>query len=54
MRGQRNEPAYVRYVAQTVADLRGVPLEALIQRNGLRSPFDITEGQEILIHDDLA
>lgn len=32
----------------------GVPLEALIQRNGLKSPFDITEGQEILIHDDLA
>ena len=30
MRGQRNEPAYVRYVAQTVAELRGIPLEELI------------------------
>jgi len=32
MRGQRNEPAYVRYVASTVADLRGVPLEELIRQ----------------------
>lgn len=29
MRGQRNEPAYVRYVAQRVAELRGIPLEEL-------------------------
>jgi TatD DNase family protein len=28
-RGQRNEPAYVRFVAQRVADLRGIPLEEL-------------------------
>ncbi len=32
MRGQRNEPAYVRYVAEAVAALRGVPLEALAQQ----------------------
>lgn len=30
MRGQRNEPAYVRYVAEKVAELRGIPLEELI------------------------
>ena len=27
MRGQRNEPAYVRYVAETVAQLRGITAE---------------------------
>lgn len=32
----------------------GVALEALIERNGLRSPFDITEGQVIRLYDDLA
>lgn len=29
MRGRRNEPAFVRYTAQVVADLRGVPLKEL-------------------------
>ena len=30
MRGQRNEPAYVRYVAEKVAELRGMDPETLI------------------------
>ena len=29
MRGQRNEPAYVRYVAQKVAELKGISVEEL-------------------------
>lgn len=28
-RGKRNEPAYVRYVAEQIADLRGIPLTEL-------------------------
>jgi TatD DNase family protein len=30
-RGKRNEPAYVRFVAETIATLRGVPLETVAQ-----------------------
>lgn len=29
-RGQRNEPAYVKYVAAKIAQLRGIPLEAVV------------------------
>lgn len=36
-RGQRNEPAYVRYVAQKVADLRGISLETLAQQTSLNA-----------------
>ncbi len=31
MRGQRNEPAFVRFVAEKVAQLKGMPLEELAQ-----------------------
>ena len=30
-RGRRNEPAYVRYVAEAVASARGMPVEAVAQ-----------------------
>jgi len=30
-RGQRNEPAYVRYVAERIADIRGIPVEEVIR-----------------------
>jgi TatD DNase family protein len=33
-RGKRNEPAYVRHVAERVAQVRGVPLEDLIAQTG--------------------
>ena len=32
MRGRRNEPTYVRYVAETIAALRGMPTDELTQR----------------------
>ena len=32
MRGKRNEPAYVRYVAETVAQLRGITADELAQK----------------------
>ena len=31
MRGRRNEPAYVRYVAEKVAELRGITLEQVAE-----------------------
>jgi TatD DNase family protein len=31
-RGQSNEPAYVRYVAECIAGLRGIPLEMVAER----------------------
>jgi TatD DNase family protein len=30
-RGKTNQPAYVRYTAQEIANLRGIPLETLMQ-----------------------
>ena len=30
-RGKTNQPAYVKYVAQEIADLRGISLEAVMQ-----------------------
>ena len=46
MRGRRNEPAFVAYVAQKVAELRGVSVEEMAQQatqNTCRL-FGITEG----------
>jgi len=40
MRGKRNTPAYVRHTAEVVAEVRGVPLEALepvLDRNAVRA-----------------
>lgn len=31
-RGRRNEPAYVRYVAETIAELKGLPVEDVARR----------------------
>ena len=32
MRGKRNEPSYVRYTAQKIADIRGISLEELAEK----------------------
>ncbi|MFC0190360.1 TatD family hydrolase [Fictibacillus aquaticus] len=32
LRGKRNEPSYVKYVAETLAELKEIPLEELIQK----------------------
>ncbi|MDF0555348.1 TatD family hydrolase [Kamptonema sp. UHCC 0994] len=44
-RGKRNEPAYVRHVAEEVARLRGVPLETLCQQTTQNACdlFDLSE-----------
>ncbi len=39
-RGQRNEPAYVRYVAERIADLRGLPLQQISQQTN-RNAVDL-------------
>jgi len=44
-RGKRNEPSYVRYVAETVAKLRNTPLERLAQTttNNARELFSLPD-----------
>ncbi|MDN4527432.1 TatD family hydrolase [Fictibacillus fluitans] len=32
LRGKRNEPSYVKYVAEAIAELREMPLEALVKK----------------------
>lgn len=43
-RGKRNEPSFVRYVAEFVANLRGVPLEVLAEQttNNAYNLFNLT------------
>jgi len=45
-RGQRNEPAYVRFVAQAIAELRGLPFEevARVTASSARRVFGLQEG----------
>ncbi|MBM4311888.1 MAG: hypothetical protein FJ119_13205, partial [Deltaproteobacteria bacterium] len=33
-RGKRNEPAYVRFIAEKIAELKNVPLEEVAARTG--------------------
>lgn len=42
-RGKRNEPAYVRFIAETVASVKGLPLEqiARVTTNNVRALFRI-------------
>lgn len=46
-RGKRNEPAYVRYVAEQVAQLRGVPVETLAAQttDNARKLFGLPESE---------
>lgn len=32
LRGKRNEPSYVKYVAEAIAELREIPLEDLVKK----------------------
>jgi len=46
-RGKRNEPAYVRYVAEEIARIKGLPLEEIaeITANNARKIFKIADGK---------
>ncbi|WP_413163261.1 TatD family hydrolase [Capilliphycus salinus ALCB114379] len=55
-RGKRNEPAYVRYVAEKVAQLRDIPLEILAQQTtenacqlfGLPRPEEVEDNNQLV------
>jgi TatD DNase family protein len=55
-RGKRNEPAYVRYVAEQVAQLRNISLESLATQttHNACQLFRLSQSQPILKTEDLA